>query len=239
MRRRGRGRVALQEREGDLAPHVGEQLTGAGPEGGECRRELVARRDPRVDQVGPCPDDGPQRSRLRAERPQLAQVGPAQAQVVGDDLGVARVALGTRPDLGLAPGLDGGRLDRHDRMARREQAIDEPAVGSLDGDRQLGRMAVPGEATDEMLEPSAVWLIVNRSATRPAASMTQTACSSAAQSIPVNIVPPSCGSTSSAMETSPGRSLTGALRRVPLLPVSRSRGTGGGGVIVAHEGQPT
>ena len=120
-----------------------------------------------------------------------------------------------------------------------EEPVDESSVRPLDGDGQLGRLAVPHEPADEALEAVGRMADRDRSATRPASSMMQTACSSAAQSIPANIVPPSCGSTTSAMRTSPGRSLTGALRRVPLLPVGRPRGTGGGGVIVAREGQPT
>jgi hypothetical protein len=41
----------------------------------------------------------------------------AQPQVLGDNQGIAGVALGTRRHLALTPGLDGVRLDRHDRVA--------------------------------------------------------------------------------------------------------------------------
>ena len=90
-------------------------------------------------------------------------------------------------------------------------------------------------------------LVVNNSATLPAAFITHTACVSAAQSIPVKKVAslspsdnsaPQGGSDDPARRTATGRSLTGALRRVSLLPVRVPAETGGGGVMRAVSRRP-
>src|SRR5580692_3897557 len=84
--------------------------------------------------------------------------------------------------------------------------------------------------------------MVNSAAIFPAASITHTAWVSAAQSIPVknsasgsvnDTETPQDGSDDPARRTATGRSLTGALRRVSLLPVRVPGKAGGGGVIPA------
>jgi hypothetical protein len=78
--------------------------------------------------------------------------------------------------------------------------------------------------------------------------LTVTACSAAAQSIPVkntasgsasDIPSPHDGSDDpAAARQAPGRSLTGALRRVSLLPVCGPARAGGGGVMLAIHWRP-
>ena len=94
---RGRRGIALEEGEGDFAPHIGEQLAGTGPRCGEDRGQLVAGGDPCVDQVRSRPDGCPEGSRLGAERPKSAQIVVTQAQVVGDHLGVTGSLLAPEP----------------------------------------------------------------------------------------------------------------------------------------------
>src|SRR3984885_16335494 len=96
--------------------------------------------------------------------------------------------------------------------------------------------------------PSAECSIVNSAAILPPASITHTACVWGAQSIPVknsasgsarDTVTPQDGSDgTAAARLAPGWSLTGALRRVPLLPVCSPGRTGGGSVMPALHGRP-
>src|SRR5271167_5230491 len=95
--------------------------------------------------------------------------------------------------------------------------------------------------------PSALCAMVNSAMIFPAASITHTAWVAAAQSIPVknsasgsarDIVSPHGGSDGPARRLATGRSLTGALRRIPLLPVRSPGRTEGGSVIVAVSQRP-
>ena len=96
--------------------------------------------------------------------------------------------------------------------------------------------------------PSAVWAMVNWAAILPSAFITHTAWFSAAQSIPVKnfashsasgTSAPQGGSDDPARRTATGRSLTGALRRVSLLPVRVPAEARGGGVLLAVFRRPT
>ena len=236
---RGRRGIALEEGEGDFAPHIGEQLAGTGPRCGEDRGQLVAGGDPCVDQVRSRPDGCPEGSRLGAERPKSAQIVVTQAQVVGDHLGVTRIALGARADLGLAPRLDRRRLDRHDRMTGVEEPVDESSVRPLDGDGQLGRVAVPHEPADEALEA------VGRMADREPLGNPTGIVDDADGMLIRRPVDPRKHRSSLVWQHDLGdedlsRAVTdwrSAAR--PSVAGRTSRGTGGGGVIVAREGQPT
>jgi hypothetical protein len=131
-------------------------------------------------------------------------------------------------------------LHRHRRMAGLQQPVHQAAIGSFGRHRHLGRIAVASQTCGEPIKALRAVGDGERSTTRPSSSRTHTACSSDAQSIRASMSSPwSCGSTTSMKRTSPGRSLIGALRRAPVLPVIRPRRTGGGGVIVALEGQPS
>src|ERR1700751_1297220 len=90
--------------------------------------------------------------------------------------------------------------------------------------------------------------MVNSAVILPPASVPHTACVSVAQSIPVknsasgsakDTVTPQGGSDGPAASgLAPGRSLTGALRRVPLLSVCSPAQAGGGGVMLAVSRRP-
>ena len=166
-----------------------------------------------------------------------AQPVRAQPQVLGDDRGVAGVGLRAGEHLAVAPGLDRVRADRHDRVPGLEQRVDQPSVRALDRDRHIRRVAVawPAGAT-AAANPSAVCAIVNsacdlarprparrpRASRRPSRPRRRTALQAAQATRS-----PHDGSDDPARRPTTGRSLTGALRRVPLSPVcspARSRG---------------
>ena len=96
--------------------------------------------------------------------------------------------------------------------------------------------------------PSALCAMVNSATIFPAASDHAHRVGAAAQSIPVknsasgsasDTVSPHGGSDDPARRPATGRSLTGALRRIPLLPVRSPARTGGGSVMVAVSQRPT
>ena len=150
---RRRRRVALKERQCDLAGHVGEDCLPTGPEGVEGGLELVVGRDPLRHQVGSGPHRGTQGTGVLAVGLEWSQPMDAQTQVLADGLGVTGVGLGARGDLGLAPRLDRIRRHRDHRVAGFQQSVHQPPIGSLDGHGQLGRLAVAGQSADEVLEP--------------------------------------------------------------------------------------
>ena len=150
---RRRRRVALKERQCDLAGHVGENCLPAGPEGVEGGLELVVGRDPLGHQVGSGPHRGAQGTGVLAVGLEWSQPMDAQTQVLADGLGVTGVGLGPGGDLGLAPRLDRIRRHRHHGVAGFQQSVHQPPIGSLDGHGQLGRLAVAGQSADEVLEP--------------------------------------------------------------------------------------
>src|SRR6266498_1551656 len=223
--RRRWGRVALQERQRDLAFDVGKDRQGAGPERVQAGGELVGGGHALVDQVGAGPDHGAQRPGLRRERLQDAQPVVAQPQVLGDHLGVGGVGLGARQHLGVAPCLDRVGADRHDGVAGLQQPIDQPPVGPLDGHGQLGWVAEPAKAGGELAEP--VGGVGDLERGHALAGLVQHAHRVLLR-----------GSDTSVGRTSAGRSLTGALGRVPLLPVIGPRGAGGGSVMQALNRRP-
>ena len=174
---------------------------------------------------------------LGRERLQDPQAMGAQPQVLGDQGGVAGVVLGARQHLGVAPGLDGVGLDRHDRVAGFQQPVDQPPVGAFDGHRQPGRLAVaapggpPAGRTRRRCGRSRrrwPWCRRRRARRRHGVRTPNRSRQ--------NMSPPRGGSDGSVRRAQPGRSLTGALGRVPLLPVTSPRGAGGGGVMPALAG---
>jgi hypothetical protein len=151
--RRGGGGVAGEELQRDGRLDVGEDCLGAGPVHVQQRGELVGRGDAHLDQVGAGADRGAQGLGLVAERDGDAQLVLTQPQVLSDHQGVAGVGLGAGDDLSVAPGLDRVGADRHDRVTGFEQGVDEPAVGSLDPDRDVGAVTELAEPADQVGEP--------------------------------------------------------------------------------------
>lgn len=138
---------------------------------------------------------------------------------------------------------------RHHRVTGLQQQVHQPPVRPLDRVRDTGRVPVSGQAPDQPGDPvrSALCAMVNSAVIFPAATITHTAWVAAAQSILVknsasgsasDTVSHHGGSDDPARRPATGRSLTGALRRVPLLPVRSPARTGGGSVMVAVSQRP-
>jgi len=133
--RGGRRGIAGQEIQRDRALHVSEDGFGARPVRIQQGSELVSCRDPHLDQVAAGTPDGPQCPGLTRVRCGHAQPVLAQPQVLGDHQSITGVTLGARRHLALTPGLDGVRLDRHDRV---------PASSSASASRPSGRSIATG-----------------------------------------------------------------------------------------------
>src|SRR5450755_298874 len=132
-----------------------------------------------------------------------------------------------------------------------------PASSSTSASRPFGRSIATGmpagspsraRTAISRASPSAVCATGNAATCRPPGSSTHTAWISEDQSIPTknsasgsasDTVSPHGGSDDPARRLATGRSLTGALRRVLLLPVHSPARTGGGGVTVAVFRRPT
>ena len=81
---------------------------------------------------------------LRRQRAPAMAVG---AQQVGQQVGVAGIALGAVAAVARAAGLDGVGMDREDLMACLDQGIDDQARGPLDGDAHALRRSAPAGAS--------------------------------------------------------------------------------------------
>ncbi len=231
--------VALQEGQGDLAGHIGEDRLGSRPEGVQARLELVVSGHPGMDQVVPGPDHRPQRPGLVTEGLQDPQVTQTQPQVLGDDLGVTGIRLGSRGHLGLPPCLDGPARHGHHPMPGFEQPVDQSAVGALDRHRHLPGNAQRHQPCHQLGEP-VLGVSDHEGGDLCAVRVDDT--DSVLLGGPVDPHEFHRGRQfqlcHSALLSSvsgrvldervpAGRSLTGALRRFPLLPVSGPRESGG------------
>ena len=128
-------RIALEEGERDRAGESAEDAGGARPEALQQGGQLVGQGDLRADQVVAAAHQAAQGFDgvgLGRERAQAVAVG---AQDVGQDEGVARVALGGDGPVAGSAGLDRIGMDRGDDEARLDQGIDQEAGRSLDRDR--------------------------------------------------------------------------------------------------------
>jgi hypothetical protein len=172
-------------------------------------------------------------------------VGP-QPQVPGDHRGVAGVGLGAGEHLTVPPGPDRVRVRRHDRVPGLQQRIDQAPVGAFDADRHIGPvLAEPAETAQQVSE--AVRGMHDR----------ELACDLAIRvehAHRVRLGGPVDADAERGFGQEHGISsrwqrrlgeeadhravMTGALRRVPLLPVGSPARTGGGGVMRALNGRP-
>src|SRR4051794_15723504 len=140
----GRG-IALQEGERDRAVDGREEGAGAGPEAVEQAPQLVRERDALRDQVVAAADQGAQGldlARAGLERSEAMTVG---AQQIAEEIAVALVALAAGRAIAGPRRLDHVGVDRHDRMARLDQGLDQQAGGPLDRHRQGRRRPELGE----------------------------------------------------------------------------------------------
>jgi hypothetical protein len=78
------------------------------------------------------------------------------AQDVGQDEGVAQIALGRDGAEAGPAGLDQVGMDRRDDAAGSDQRVDQQAGGSLDRDRDFRRCSSPLQPREEGLEAAAI-----------------------------------------------------------------------------------
>ncbi len=130
----GRG-VALDEGERDGRIHLGEDLGGARPERLEQAAQLVGEGHARGHQVVAPAHEGAQRAHFVALGGQGLEAMAIGAQQIGEQIGVAGVALGPVAAVARARGLDGVGVNGHDGEAGFEQRVDHQARGPLDGHR--------------------------------------------------------------------------------------------------------
>ena len=173
----------------------------------------------------------------------------AQPQVLRDHRGVAGVGLGAGQHLALAPGLDRVRADRHDRVPGLEQQVDQPPVRAVRSPTGMsaGSPSLASRRISAAI-PSAVCSTVNCDSDLPGGVEHAHRVDLGGPVDPdeeqrvrqrqETKSTPHDGSDDSARRPAPGWSLTGALRRISLLPVRGPARTGGGGVMQALEGRP-
>src|SRR5207247_10196070 len=99
-------RGAGEERERDGRVDVGEDGDGAGPEALQQGAELVGEGDALGDQVVSRANERAQRSDLVRERLQTPEAMPVGAQQIGEDEGIAGVALALRGGVTRPRGLE-------------------------------------------------------------------------------------------------------------------------------------
>ncbi len=151
--RAARGWVALEEGERDRRVDVSEDGASAGPEAVEQRPELVRDRHPLGHQVVAGADDSTQSPDLVGRRPQPSETVSIGAQHVGEDVGIARVALAASGPVARSARLQRVRVDRHDGVSGIDERIHHEATGTLDGDGELSGRRNPGEPAKEPTQP--------------------------------------------------------------------------------------
>jgi len=224
--------IAFEEGEGDRRVDVGEDDGRTGPEALEQSSELVGERDALGDEIVPATHQRPQGSDLVGERLERAEAVAIGAQDVGEDVGIAGVALAAGGPVARPARLELVGMDRHDRMAGVDEGVDDEAAGPLDGYGKLLRWRDAREPRVQSFEPFGGVLDVEPGDDRPApvdhaGSVHRTAPVQAHGVLAVHRLPPSSDKVSGAGR--PCRSLTGrrsggcvsnALRPVARHPVA-------------------
>ena len=142
--------VALDESQCDGAYDVVEQADGTRPEAFEQSAKLVSEHEPAGDEIVAAAHQRPQGLDgvgLWLERRQPVTVG---TQDVGENVGIARVALGGDGAIAGPARLDDIGMDRNDDEPGLDQHVDEKPTGPFDGDRRLAGQAMPAQASNEI-----------------------------------------------------------------------------------------
>jgi hypothetical protein len=120
----------------------------------EQRRQLVGRRDARLDVIVAQPHQRLQLPRRLVERSQRAQAVLVGAEQVGEPVGIAGVGLRAGALPARARGMEGVGVDRHYFVAGREQPVDQQPVRALDRDRQLRRVGELRQTRECIADPA-------------------------------------------------------------------------------------
>ncbi len=148
--------IAQEEGQRYGAGNVGEQAGGARPKAFEKGAQLVGEDEPGGDQIVAPAHQRPEcldGVGLRLERLQPVTVG---TQDVGEDVGIAGIALGGDGAVARPTRLDDVGMDRRDDEPGLHQHVDEQTARPFDRDGHLVRQTVTAQARDEMVEAVAV-----------------------------------------------------------------------------------
>ena len=145
--------VGVEEVEGDRGVDGGEDHRRAGPEAVEQGAQLIGQLDAGGDQVIAGAYGGAQRLGRVGRRAQGAEAVAVGAEEVGEDIGIAGIALAGGSRIAGPRGLEGVRMDGHDREAGLDQRIDEQAGRALDRDGQVRGRAVAVETLHQLGQP--------------------------------------------------------------------------------------
>ena len=148
-----RGRVAVEEREGDGTVHVSENHGGTGPEAFQEATELVGELDASGDEIVAGADGSAQSLGLIRGYTQGWEAVTIGAQDIGEDVGIAGIALAERGRVARPSRFERVGVDRHDTEAGLDERVNEQARGALDRDGELARLTKAREAPDQVGEP--------------------------------------------------------------------------------------
>ena len=143
-------RITVEKSKRDRACDVGEACDRSRPEAIEKGSELIGQDNLRGDKIVATSHQGTQGLygvRLRTERRQPMAVG---TQDIGQNIGIAWVALGGDGAISRPAGLYNIWMDRRDNEPGIDEAIDDEAAGALDGDRCSGRRPPSPKPSDEI-----------------------------------------------------------------------------------------
>jgi len=143
-------REVVEEGEGDGAVDVGEDGHGARPEAVQEAAELVGELNAGGDQIVAGAHGRAQGTRLVGRGAQGAEAVAVGAKDVGEDEGIAGIALALGRGVAGACGLEGVGMDGHDGKAGLDQRVDEQPRRTFDRDRELRTRAEAVERADQL-----------------------------------------------------------------------------------------
>ena len=146
-------RITVEKSKRDRACDIGEACDRSWPEAIEKGSQLIGQNHLRGNKIVATAHQctqGLDGVRLRTERRQPMAVG---TQDIGQNIGVAWVALGGDGAIARPAGLYDIGMDRRDKEPGIDETIDDEAAGALDGDRCLGRWPPSPQPGDKIGKP--------------------------------------------------------------------------------------
>jgi hypothetical protein len=156
--------IAIEEGEANRRVDGGKDRCSSGPEGVQQAAQLIGQGATLSHQVVACAKESTQSLDLVGgwvERGEAMAIG---AQQIGQDVGVAWIALAAGSTIARPRGFDDVWVDRHYRVRGSDEGFDQYAGGPLDGDSDLVGRPEASELLGEQLE--ALGGVGNREATQ-------------------------------------------------------------------------
>ncbi len=146
------GGVAREERQGNRRIDIGEDRRGPRPEALEERPELIGQGDALGDEVIATPDQSAEGAGLVRQGLQGTKAVPIGSEQIGEQVGVAGVALAAGCGVAGPAGLHDVGVDGNNAEARGQERVDHEARGALEGHGQRGREAEAGQTVHQLGE---------------------------------------------------------------------------------------